>query len=170
MADTESAPTVFTSSTVAHPVDRSGLQALEARVGEENAFASCLTGEGALTVFCDPGNTVADRTVVIQQAVGSEWVEVGRYEYFADAYRALGELIDDVMDRVPVDPIDRPSPTILIPAANGCVQVMYRTAEGVRVARELDEGFDPRFEVYDLLWEDFTTATDDEASLGELLG
>jgi hypothetical protein len=35
-------------------------------------------------------------------------------------------------------------------------------------SHELDEGFDPRFEVYDLLWEDFATATDDEAIGDEL--
>jgi len=169
MADSGSAPTVFTSSTVTHPVDRSGLRALEDRVGEENAFASCLIGEGALAVFADSGNGTADERVVIQRAVGTGWDEVGRYEYWADAYRVLGVLLDESLDQVPVDPIDRPSPTILIPAADGCVQVMYLTAEGVRVARELSEGFDPRFEVYDVLWGDFTTATDDEASLGEML-
>ena len=81
---------MFTSSTVDHPVDRTGLQALETRIGKDNALASCLLEEGELTVFADQGKQEADRTVVIQQAVDSDWVEVGRYDFWTDAYRALG--------------------------------------------------------------------------------
>jgi len=47
---------------------------------------------------------------------------------------------------------------------------MYRTDDGIRVARELDERFDPRFEVYAPIWEDFTSATDDEATDAEIIG
>ena len=170
MDESTRAPTVFSSSTVDHPVDRTGLQDLEARVGTVNAYASCLLGEGAFAVVGDQGDKAGDFMVVIQQAVGPEWVAVSRHELWTDAYRALGELIDDAIDRVPIDPIDRPSPTILIAGDNGCVEVLYRTVDGVRVAREFDEGFDPRFEVYAPLWEDFITATDDEATDTELSG
>jgi hypothetical protein len=103
--------------------------------GKDNAYASCLLGEGALAVIADHGKELADYIVVIQRAVGSDWVEVGRYECWADAYRALGALLDEGLDRVPIDPIDRPSPTVLIAGDNGCVEVMYRTAEGIRIAR-----------------------------------
>ncbi len=162
--------TVFTSSTVDHPIDRAGLHALEIRVGADNAFASCLLGDGALAVFADPGEDGTDPGVVIQRRVTAGWVELGRYELWTDAYRALGGLLDEALDKVPIDAVDRPSPTILMAGINGCVEVMFRTADGIRVARELDEGSDPRFEVYDPLWEDFSTATDDEATDAEIRG
>ena len=86
--------TVFTSSTVHHPIDRAGLHALEIRVGADNAFASCLLGDGALAVFAGPGEDGTDPGVVIQRRVPAGWVELGRYELWTDAYRALGGLLD----------------------------------------------------------------------------
>ena len=74
--------------------------------------------------------------------------------------------------RVPTSrkgPIDRPSPTLVIPCGGG-IEVMFRTADGIRIARELDQGFDSRFEVYDLLWPTFASACEDEASDSEIRG
>lgn len=166
----ETAPTVYSGPAADHPLDRSSLLALEARVGEECALASCVFEGGGFAVTDDRGLTGDTGAVVIQEWVASEWVEISRHEMWTDAYRMLGELIDDVIARVPVDPIDRPSPTLVMAGADGFVEVLYRTAEGVRVARELGSGPDLRLEVFTPLWEDFITATDDEATDAELQG
>ena len=170
MDEPERAPTAFSSRRPRRPVDRTELAALEARVGTDRAFATCFVGEGALAVFAEPGREPGEHTVVIQEHVGHHWIEIGRFDTWPDAYRMLGELVDDASERVPVDQIDRPSPTILIAGDRGCVEILYRTAEGVRVAREFDERFEPQFEVYEPLWEDFITATDDEATDDEYAG
>ena len=166
---TSDEPTAFTSTTVAYPVDRSTLHALEARFGEECALASCQVG-GALLAVIDEPETDPDRGTVVLRSNGDEWLEADRCASWTDARRVLGHLLDQIMDEIPIDPIDQPSPTMVIPLTDGGVEVMFRTDEGIRVARELDEGFDPRFEVYDRLWDSFTAATDDEASDAELRG
>lgn len=132
-------------------------------------MASSVFDGGGFAVIVDPRETDPDRGMVILRAEGDGWVEEGRYMFWTDAYRVLGRLLDESIDQVPVDPIDRPSPTVVM-AGEHCVEVMYRTAEGARIARELDEGFDPRFEVYDLLWDTFTAATESEASDAEYRG
>ncbi len=162
MSTLDGPATAFTSKTVVHPVDRSGLRALETRVGEECAMASSVIDGGGLVVIVDPKEADLDRRMVILRAEGDGWVEEGRYTFWTDAYRVLGRLLDESIRQVPIDPIDRPSPTVVM-AGEHFIEVMYRTAQGVRIARELDEGFDPRFEVYDLLWKTFAAATDDEA-------
>ena len=166
---TSDEPTAFTSTSVAYPVDRSALHALEARFGEECALASSQVGDVRLAVV-DAGEAEPDRGTVVLRSHGDEWLEVDRCAFWTDALRVLGQLLDQIMDEIPVDPINQPSPTIVIPLADGGVQVMYRTDEGVRVARELDEGYDAQFEVYEKLWDSFTAATDDEASDAELKG
>lgn len=166
---TSNGPTVFASSTVAYPPDRSALHALEARVGEQCALASCQVRD-ALFAVVDAGGTKSDRGTVVLRSSGDEWLEVDRCVYWTDALRVLGQLLDQIIDEVPIDPIDQPSPTLVIPLRDGGVEVMFRTDEGIRVASELDAGCDPRFEVYDKLWATFTAATDDEASDAELKG
>ena len=166
---TSDEPTAFTSTTVANPVDQSALHALEARFSEKCALASCQVGDVSLAVV-DEGETELDRGTVVLRSNGDEWLEVDRCASWTDALRILGQLLDQIMDEIPIDPIDQPSPTMVIPLTDGGIQVIFRTDEGIRVARELDEGFDPRFEVYDKLWDSFTAATDDEASDAELRG
>jgi hypothetical protein len=166
---TSDEPTVFASSTVADPVDRSALHALEARVGEQCALASCQVRDAFFAVV-GAGEMQPDRGTVVLRSSGDEWLEVDRCDFWTDALRVLGRQLDQVIDEVPVDPIDQPSPTLLIPLSEGGVEVLFRTDEGIRVARELEAGCDPRFEVYDKLWATFTAATDDEASGEELKG
>jgi hypothetical protein len=167
--NTSDEPTVFASSTVAHPVDRSALHALEARVRRECALVSCQVPEAQFVVV-DAGETEPDPAIVILRSSSDEWTEVDRYAFWTDGLRALGQVLDQIIDKVPVDPIDQPSPTLLVPLSEGGVEVMFRTDEGIRVARELGAGSEPCFEVYDNVWDTFTAATDDEASDAELKG
>jgi hypothetical protein len=167
MSDSEGPDTAMTSATAVFPVDRSGLQELEASMGQDNALASCRFGNTTLAVINDPKEADLSRGTVVLRAADSGWIEVERTMFWTDALRVLGRLLDEEIELIPVDPIDRPSPTLVIPCEDG-IELIYRTPEGVRVARELDEGFVPRFEVYDLLWKTFAAATDDEASGSEL--
>jgi hypothetical protein len=122
-----------------------------------------------LAVVHDTKEADLERAMVVLRAIGAEWIEEGRYLFWTDCYRVLGRLLDEAIDQIPVDPIDRPSPTLLMPCDAG-VEIMYLTAQGVRIARELDEGLDPRFEVYDLSWECFAAAADSEADDEEYWG
>jgi hypothetical protein len=162
-------PKIFASSTVAYPVDRSALHALEARVGEECALVSCQVRDTLFAVVV-ARETEPDRGTTVLRSSGDEWLEVDRCAFWTDALRVIGQLLDQVIDEVPVDPIDQPSPTLVMPLRDGGVEMMFRTDDGIRVARELDASCDPRFEVYDKLWLTFTAATEDEASDEEMKG
>jgi hypothetical protein len=166
---TSDEPKIFASSTVAHPVDRTALHALEARVGEECALASCQVRDTLFAVV-NTRETEPDRGTAVLRSSGDEWLEVDRCAFWTDALRVIGQLLDQVIDEVPVDPIDQPSPTLVMPLSDGGVEMMFRTDDGIRVARELDASCDPRFEVYDKLWITFTAATEDEASDQEIKG
>ena len=169
MRNPQGPDTVFTSPEIEHPVDRSCLDALEARVGEEFALTICSIGMTQFAMILDEVGHDIDHGIAVLRSDDGRWSEVGRYTFTPDAYRSLGRLLDEVIDRIPIDAIDRPSPTLIIRCRQG-LEIMYRTAEGIRIARQLDAPIVPRFEVYDHLWESFTAATEDEASDAEYRG
>jgi len=126
---TSDGPTVFATSTVNYPVDRSALHALEARVGWEFALATCQVRDTHFAVVAT-GETEPDRGTVVLRSRCDEWLEVDLCAYWTDALRVLGQLLDQIIDEVPIDPIDQPSPTLVMPLNDGGVEVMFRTDEG----------------------------------------
>ena len=169
MSNLQGPDTVFTSTEIEHPVDRSCLDALDARVGEEFVLTICSIGMTQFAMILDEESHDIDHAIAVLRSDAGHWTEVARYTFCHDAYRSLGRLLDEVIDRIPIDAIDRPSPTLISPGTQG-LEIMYRTAEGIRIARQLDAPIVPRFEVYDHLWESFTAATEDEASDAEYRG
>jgi hypothetical protein len=107
---------------------------------------------GIVEITEDPENTVA-----IVESVGEVWREVARFEWFTDAFRAMGRILDLHWDEIPVDEVQEPSPT-LISARERSLEVIYRTTNGVWDAEELFEN-PGELIPFDQHWPDFTTAT-----------
>jgi hypothetical protein len=127
------------------------LDDLETVYGEEHALAACDVAGfrlGCVGLEDDPDDPVA---LIVQD--GTDWSVIGRFEWFPDALRAIGLLLDERREQVPVDRIGYPSPTLIL-LCEQSLEVVYRTADGVRDGREL---FDEPGSVahIDPVWADF---------------
>ena len=139
------------------------LDDLETAYGVERAFSACEVGGfrlGCVGLEDDP-----DKPVALIVADGKDWRVVARFEWSPPALRAIGLLLDEHWDEVPVDRPGHPSPTLVI-ACEQALEVVYRTSEGVRDGREL---FDEPGSVnhIDQVWADFRSATSDLADWSE---
>lgn len=153
-----------TVAALAHGVDRSALTELEHRVGMANVVLVAHVGELRFALFSDPHVPWPTADYVVERFEGVQWTEVAREALWTDAYLRLGPLLDEMMDVIPIDVVDVPSPTVLIPVDDG-VEILYRTSHGVQIARELGEGRGARLHLFDSAWETFTEMISEEAGL-----
>ena len=133
------------------------LNGLETVYGVKCAFSACDVGGfrlGCVRLEDDP-----DKPVALIVPDGKDWRVVARFEWSPPALRAIGPLLDEHWDEVPVDRLGYPSPTLVI-ACEQAIEVVYRTSEGVRDGREL---FDEPGSVahIDPVWADIRSATSD---------
>jgi hypothetical protein len=139
------------------------LDGLETAYGVERAFSASEVGGfrlGCVWLEDDP-----DKPVALIVPDGKDWRVVAQFEWSPPALRAIGLLLDEHWDEVPVDRPGHPSPTLVI-ACEQALEVVYRTSEGVRDGREL---FDEPGSVnnIDPVWAGFRSATSDLADWAE---
>jgi hypothetical protein len=139
------------------------LDRLEITYGKERALVACTAGDfqlGCVALEDDPGKPLA---LIVLKA--SDWRVIGRFEWFPDASRAIGPLLDERWEQVPVDRDGQPSPILVIPCEHA-FEVVYRTAAGVRDGRELIDvpGW---LDHVDQIWADFRSATSELADWAE---
>ncbi len=150
----------YPRSTVARRIQSDLFDYLERTFGD-SALGACDTAALRLGILVEG---VSDETVVLVDPSGEVFAT---FECFSDALSAIGVMLDDHFDDAPIDVIEQPSPTLVIPRERS-LEVVYKTSEGVRSAEEL---FDrPGSSLIDSgeRWSDFTSATLALASNGDL--
>jgi hypothetical protein len=130
------------------------LDELELSFGED-VFAVCQVGAlryGCVMLRDDPTDSV-----ILAISAHTAWIEYRRFAWLGEAVRVLGSLLDKRWDQVPTDEFGWPSPTLAIPRERS-LEVVYRTATGVRNAVELSDR--PGELIHrELVWWDFRFAT-----------
>jgi hypothetical protein len=132
------------------------LDELELSFGEE-VFAVC--DLGPVRYCCVMLRDDPTESVILAIAAGAAWIEHKRFTGLNQSLRAMGALLDKRWNEVPIDECGWPSPTLIIPRDRS-LEVLYRTAAGVRNAVELSDRPGDLIH-HDSVWPDFRSATRD---------